>query len=226
MMVKENDMKNIAVLSPGDIESKSMTDCFIDELFQFGIDPVAVEWYYEKPENISKQFKAIRKTAWSLLPEEGSGTNALEMTINSSDSLFDVNIDDFFEIPDEDEKMDKRDSSKVVLETIHAIYLPIREDELTFVGTQFPVYNLKTNLFGNENWLTMDMLNQETIGPHVQGMRIISDINSPVANNDENTFINYYTLAQDHAHFLNSILSGQDSTEIYQKIKKSFRILR
>ena len=212
MMVKELEVINIAVLSPGDIESKSMTDCFIDELFQFGIDPVAVEWYYEKPENISKQFKAIRKTAWSLLPEMGSRADALEMTINSLDSLFDVNIDDFFEIPDEDEKMNKRDSSKVVLETIHAIYLPIREDELTFVGTQFPVYNLKTILFGNENWLKMDVLNQEIIGPHVQGMQIISDVNSPVTNNEENTFINYYSLAQDHGHFLNSTLSGQEMT--------------
>ena len=48
---------------------------------------------------------------------------------------------------DDENKMDKKDSSKMELETIQAIYIPIGPDELTYVGTQLPFYNLKTNIF-------------------------------------------------------------------------------
>ena len=103
--------------------------------------------------------------------------------------------------------MDYKDSAKVVLETIQAIYIPIRPEELTYIGTQLPLYNLKTMLFGNENWLEMRLLNQEVIGPHVSGMRVITDVNSAISNSNQDTFSNYISLAQDHADFIHSLAS-------------------
>ena len=102
--------------------------------------------------------------------------------------------------------MDKKDSAKVILETIDAFYIPIRPDELTFVGTQLPLYNFNTLFFGNENWLEMSLLNQEVIGPHFQGMKIVSDVNSAISNGDKDTFTNYYSLATDHVTFIYSII--------------------
>ncbi len=102
--------------------------------------------------------------------------------------------------------MDKKDSSKVILETIEAIYTPIRSDELTYIGTQLPLYNLKTSFFVNENWLDMPLLNQEVIGPHYQGMRIISDVNSAISNGNQDSFTNYYSLAVDHTSFIFTIV--------------------
>ena len=40
----------------------------------------------------------------------------------------------------------------------------------------------------NENWLEMSLLNQEVIGPHFQGMKIVSDVNSAVSNGDKDAF--------------------------------------
>ena len=207
LMINELQFENIAVLSPGEGRSKLMTDYFLEECHQLGIDPVAVEWYIEKPENISRQFKSIRRTAWSLLPDKDPNEDALNMAIDSLDALFDVDVTDFFELPVEEEKMDKKDSAKVVLETIQAFYIPIRRDELTYVGTQLPVYNLQTMLFGNENWLDMDILNQEVIGPHVQGMVVVSDGSSALFGSTDDSFTNYHALALDHASFVRSITS-------------------
>ena len=53
----------IAVLSPADNEYKEITDHFINTCYQMGVDPVSVEWYLEKPTNISKQLKNIRNSA-------------------------------------------------------------------------------------------------------------------------------------------------------------------
>ena len=67
------------------------------------------------------------------------------MNIDSLDALFDVDVTDFLSFKEEDDSMDKKDSSKVILESIDAFYVPIRKGELTYIGTQFPIYNLKWN---------------------------------------------------------------------------------
>jgi len=206
MMVRELGFEHIAVLSHGSGKTKLMTDYFLEECHQLGIDPVAVEWYIEKPENLSRQLKNIRRAAWSLVPEKKPGDQIMNLEIDSLDALFDVDVTDFFELPSEEEIMDRKDSAKVVLETIQAMYIPIRPDELTYIGTQLPVYNLKTLLFGNENWLDMEVLNQEVIGPHVQGMRVISDVSSALSASNQDSFTNFHALALDHADFIQSII--------------------
>ena len=208
IIIKELNLERIAILSPGNGQIKLLTDHFINECRQLGIDPVAIEWYIEKPEDISRQLKNIRSTAWDLVPEDEKEDFTLNLEIDSLDALFDVDVNDFFELPSEDklEEMDKKDSAKVILETIEAFYVPIRSDELTFIGTQIPLYNFNTLFFVNENWLEMSLLNQEVIGPHFQGMKIISDVNSAISNGDQDTFTNYYSIATDHVSFIYSII--------------------
>jgi ABC-type uncharacterized transport system substrate-binding protein len=108
LRVNEYDFENIAVLSPGTEQSKILTDQFIEELFQLGIDPITVKWYIEKPENISRQFKSIRKLAWSLMSNEEVSQDMTAMEIDSLDALFDVDVTDFFDFPEEEETMDKK----------------------------------------------------------------------------------------------------------------------
>ena len=208
MMIKELNLKHIAVLSPGNGQVKLITDYFLEECHQLGIDPVVLEWYIEKPENLSRQLKNIRKIAWDLIPEEKKEDRSLGLEIDSLDALFDVDVTDFFELPpdEEVEKMDKKDSAKVFLETIDAFYAPIRQDELTYIGTQLPLYNFNTLFFVNENWLEMPVLNQDVIGPHFQGMRIISDVYSEISNGNQDLFTNYNSLADDHITFISSII--------------------
>ena len=67
--------------------------------------------------------KNIRSTAWDLVPEDEQEDFTLNLEIDSLDALFDVDVTDFFELPSENkvEEMDKKDSAKVILETIDAI---------------------------------------------------------------------------------------------------------
>ena len=53
----------------------------------------------------------------------------------------------------------------------------------------------------------MTLLNKEVIGPHISGMHVISDVNSAISNGDQDSFSNYFSLAQDHASFIQSISS-------------------
>ncbi len=205
LMIHELNLRNIAVLSPGEGQQKLTTDFFIDECFQLGIDPVAIEWYIGKPENLSRQLKNIRRAAWNLV-ENDKENEKMDLEIDSLDALFDVDVADFFELPPEDEDlMDQKDSAKVLLETLEAIYIPLRHEELTYIGTQLPIYNFKTTIFGNESWLNMPILNQEVIGPHVEGMYIVSDVNSAISNASMDSFANYYNLAFDNLFLIQEI---------------------
>ena len=105
------------------------------------------------------------------------------MEIDSIDALFDVSVDDYFNLPQTKEQiMTSSDSAKVVLETIKGIYLPIRYGEVEFLGTQLPMYNFDAKIIGNSNWKNLDILKKENIGPHLKGLTIISDFYN--ASND------------------------------------------
>ena len=93
IMINYYNYKKIAVLSPIDKQSKLITDHFLNECNELGINPVIVEWYSEKPENISKQFKNIRRLAWDLIPNDNK--EDANMNIDSLDALFDVDVTDF-----------------------------------------------------------------------------------------------------------------------------------
>ena len=207
LIIKELGFTSIAVLSPGYGLNKLKTDYFINECHQLGVDPVAIEWYVETPLDLSKQLGNIRRKAWDLIPQEEFQNDIINLEIDSLDALFDVDVNDFFSLPnDDEEKMSKSDSLKVELETIQALYIPIGLNELTYIGTQLPFYNLKTNIFGNENWLNMKLLNQKVIGPHIQGLRVISDFSSTIINDEDDSYSNYYKLAYEHMKFLEEVV--------------------
>ena len=88
------------------IRVKTLHRLFLDECNQLGVSPVAIEWYSEKPKDISKQLKNIRKIAWGLVEEEKDIDQI--MVIDSLDALFDVDVTDFFSFPDNEEVMEKR----------------------------------------------------------------------------------------------------------------------
>ncbi len=214
MLIEEMNLSKIAILSPGYGISLKMSKYFIEELNQKGIDPVIVEWYYNKPIDLSRHFKSIRKTAWSLIPDKDINQDVTGMEIDSLEGLFDVDVEDFFNLPDEDniKSMTKKDSTKVVLKTIDALFIPIEKDDLTYVGTQLPMYNLSTLIIGNENWINMDVLNQNVIGPHVQGMRIVTDFSRSIYLNNKKEHDYYYSLAYDHFDLINLIANNSNGT--------------
>lgn len=169
-------LDSLAVIAPADEFGQTLTDAFVQEVDSQGRTIVAVEWYTGVPENISNQFKNLRKTAFMLLPAEKTDTNIFGLEIDSLDALFDISIDGFFDIPEEKDevRLTKADSADIELGTIQGLYLPIHPGHLEYVATQFPVYNLDTRVIGNEGWLDPEMLGQENIGPHLEGLSVLT----------------------------------------------------
>ena len=216
---------HIAVLSSADDINKNYADNFILELNQLGIEPITVEWYYGKPENISRQLSSIRKTAWSLLPKLDPNIEYLNMEIDSLDALFDVDVADFIDVAEEDNntsnEMTKKDSLKVNLNTIEAIYIPIDKSDLSFIGTQLPMYNLETKIIGNETWMDIDILGQDIIGPHLQGLTVLSSEYPKFGMTESSELDRIYSMGYDHGYFINSLIKlSSNSRRKFQNLLK------
>jgi hypothetical protein len=221
-VVKVLGYQNIAVLSPADDLNKNYAKFFIEELNQLGLDAVAIEWYYGRPENLKRQFSAIRKKAWSLVPTEDPNFQYLDLEIDSLDALFDVDVADFMEPADDfDElnKMSKRDSLKVSLNTIQAIYMPINKQDLSFIGTQLPMYNLETKIIGNESWMDIDILAQDIIGPHLQGLTVLSSEYPKFGMTNSSDLDRVFSMGYDQGYFINSLVKlSANSRRKYRKL--------
>ncbi|MDP7566438.1 MAG: ABC transporter substrate-binding protein [Candidatus Marinimicrobia bacterium] len=169
---------SVAIITSSDKFGNAVADAFLKEMDALDKTVVAVQRYSGKPENLEKQFKALRQTAFNLLPPENPYDEFLGMSFDSLDALFDVNTEDFFGLTEDEPEEKIKDSSKVELMTIQALYLPIHENHLNYIGTQLPMYNLNTSVVGNFAWNQPDILAQDNVGPHLEGMHILSHKNA------------------------------------------------
>ena len=168
-------LDSIAIIAPANKNIEMQVDAFVREVDRLGGKIVATEWYSGEPKNLKRQFSFLRQVGFRLEEKENEFDDALGMEIDSLDALFDVSVDDFFDLPEpKTKKMTSSDSSKVVLSAIQAIYIPINFHDLEFIGPQIPMYNLDAKIIGNSSWMQLDILTKENIGPHLKGMSIIS----------------------------------------------------
>jgi len=169
-----SSLPEIGILAPADNFGQEIVDAFIKELDQLDLQPAVVEWYYSLPEDLNRQFYSMRNAAWSLIPEE-KNDQYLGLEIDSLDALFDISADDFFDLPSEEKvSMSHTDSIKTVLETLDAVFIPVHPEHLKYLATQFPMYNLKSKVIGSSGWLNLDVLNEENVSPHFQGLTILT----------------------------------------------------
>ena len=200
------ELDSIAILAPADNFGRALTDAFIKEVDQLGKKVVGVEWYSGIPIDLKRQFKNLRKIAFDLKQEDNNYDEYLGMALDSLDFLFELSDDDLFDIPDdEDEKLTASDSSKIKLNTIQAIYSPTHPEHLAYIGTQFPMYYFDTQIVGNDSWKNLDILNQSNIGPHMEGLSIISS-NYSIDIKDQ-----IYSQAFDCTQLIYSIIDDQDN---------------
>ena len=145
----------------------------------------------------------------SLVPSEHPHLKYLDLEIDSLDALFDVDVADFMEPVDdiyELNQMSRRDALKVSLNTIQAIYMPINKQDLSFIGTQLPMYNLETKIIGNESWMDIDILAQDIIGPHLQGLTVLSSEYPKFGMTNSSDLDRVFSMGYDQGYFINSLV--------------------
>ena len=104
------------------------------------------------------------------------------------------------------EQEESIDSTKVILETIDGLFYPVSSNALEFVASQVSLSNLETQLLGNENWLNLDLLKQESVSPHISDMLYASNYIPKYLNNSEYDYDpslnNAFHFGMDFSNFL------------------------
>tara|TARA_Y100000588_G_scaffold322509_1_gene354515 strand:+ start:2540 stop:4378 length:1839 start_codon:yes stop_codon:yes gene_type:complete len=208
-------LDSIAVVAPSTPEGRQCVDAFLEELDRREITPVLVEWYSPGSRDLKRPLSSLREIAWKLVPEDNEFEEFLGMNIDSLNALFSIDTDDFFEEEEEESLLKtKRDSSKVQLATIEGLYIPLSHEDLSFIGTQLPMYNLKTQIVGHDGWLDLETMNKENIGPHFQNLILLTSSQfNPLNYSDIEQFNRgdtEYVDGYDTALFLTDFLSTDD----------------
>ena len=209
-MINNLELKQIAIIAPKTNDGIKEVDSFLEQMNKLNKEPVSVQWYENTdPVDLRPIFIELREVAWEI-KNAGEYKEFLGVDIDTLDAMFDVDSDDVYDMFDFKMQEEEIDSTKVVLDVIDGVFLPLSGEGLTYVGTQIALANLETQFFGNELWLDLDFINQENVSSHIIGMYFVSSFlpNYRVGNQFDYSaeLNNAFHYGLDLSRFLNSTI--------------------
>ncbi len=180
----DSELNNIAVIAPRTDLGIKEVDSFLIALDKLNKEPVYIGWYEENSAiDLQPNFNELRDIAWEIETRD-EYQEFLGVEIDVLDSMFEVDNDEIYDMfnLEQDESID---STKVILETIDSIFYPVSSSGLEFIASQVSLSNLETQLLGNENWLNLDLLKEESVSPHISDMLFVSNYFPKYSNNSE-----------------------------------------
>ena len=180
----DSELNNIAVIAPRTDLGIREVDSFLIALDKLNKEPVYIGWYEENSAiDLQPNFNELRDIAWEIETRD-EYQEFLGVEIDVLDSMFEVDNDEIYDMfnLEQDESID---STKVILETIDSIFYPVSSSGLEFIASQVSLSNLETQLLGNENWLNLDLLKEESVSPHISDMLFVSNYIPKYSNNSE-----------------------------------------
>ena len=178
------ELNNIAVIAPRTDLGVKEVDSFLIALDKINKEPVYIGWYEENSAiDLRPNFKELRDIAWEIETRD-EYQEFLGVEIDVLDSMFEVDNDEVYDMFNLEQE-ESIDSTKVILETIDGLFYPVSSNALEFVASQVSLSNLETQLLGNENWLNLDLLKQESVSPHISDMLFASNYIPKYLNNSE-----------------------------------------
>ena len=206
-----SEINNIAVIAPRTDLGIKEVDSFLIALDKLNKEPVYIGWYEENSAiDLRPNFIELREVAWEIETRD-EYQEFLGVEIDVLDSMFEVDNDEVYDMFNLEQE-ESIDSTKVILETIDGLFYPVSSNALEFVASQVSLSNLETQLLGNENWLNLDLLKQESVSPHISDMLFASNYIPKYLNNSEYDYDpslnNVFHFGMDFSNFLiNSIFN-------------------
>ena len=203
--LNNSEINNIAVIAPRTDLGIKEVDSFLIALDKLNKEPVYIGWYEESSAiDLRLNFNELREVAWEIETRD-EYQEFLGVEIDVLDSMFEVDNDEVYDMFNLDQE-ESIDSTKVILETIDGLFYPVSSNALEFVASQVSLSNLETQLLGNENWLNLDLLKQESVSPHISDMLFASNYIPKYLNNSEYDYDpslnNAFHFGMDFSNFL------------------------
>lgn len=182
--IGELGLTTVAVVAPRDKFGKELTDGFLQQADALGAEVVSVEWYTGIPLDIGVQLRSLRDIAFELAVPD-TQIHFEGVVLDTVDSTFILAETDFYPEEEKFEDEEEIDSTKIVLSSIDAVYLPIHTGDIQFIASQFAAHLLEAQLIGNGSWYDPFEMREDLISGNVEGMIVISNLVEPEHANSQ-----------------------------------------
>jgi branched-chain amino acid transport system substrate-binding protein len=145
-------LRTFATLAPADEYGQQMTNSFTSKIDQLGGRIIAQGWYYGNPEDLGRQFKAIREAAFAF---DSTDVAALLKAAG-----------------EKGQNLDERD---IPVQSIDGVFFPIYADHIKYVAPQFALNNIRAQILGGEYWDNLEALQAPQVQRYVDGVVFVSD---------------------------------------------------
>ena len=156
---KSLHMKNFATLSPADDYGSALTDAFTNTIDKMGGTIISQQWYYPGTSDFSRQLESIREAAFRYAYRDSIRAWGMDVNMARIDSIY-ARFDRRVRIDSEDnESLSK--FTDIAARSIDGFFLPIYEEDIPYIASQFALYNIKARLLGGDSWNNADLLRNQ-----------------------------------------------------------------
>jgi len=152
-------MKSFATLAPADDYGNALTDAFANTVDQLGGTIVSQQWYYPGTSDFSRQLKSIREASFRFAYRDSLRAWGMDVNMARIDSIY-ARLDRNVRM-DSDDNEGLTDFTDIAVRSIDGFFLPIYEEDIPYIASQFALYNIKARLLGGDSWNNADLLRNQ-----------------------------------------------------------------
>jgi ABC-type branched-subunit amino acid transport system substrate-binding protein len=156
---KSLHMKNFATLAPADEYGNALTDAFTNTIDQLGGTIVSQQWYYPGTSDFSRQLESIREASFRYAYRDSIRAWGMDVNMARIDSLY-ARLDRSTRRNSDDHES-LSEFTDIAVRSIDGFFLPIYEEDIPYIASQFALYNIKARLLGGDSWNAAELLRNQ-----------------------------------------------------------------
>ncbi|APF17504.1 hypothetical protein Calab_1988 [Caldithrix abyssi DSM 13497] len=166
-------MRRIVTLSPIDDYFVDFTNTFTQYLKDNFIEIPIQRWYYPNESDLTDHFKAIKRVGLKLAFQDSIMQADSTIQFSQIDSLYRIYSKEKREKLLHSMNRVKIDSADIPVQSIDGVLLPIYQEDISKIASQYAYWNIQAQIIGNGAWYDTEALNKNKT--YVNGLLFISD---------------------------------------------------
>lgn len=193
--MNELNLKTFGILAPADDYGKTITDSFVETVDRLNGSILAETWYYQGATDLRNQFRHMRHIGLQKMKRDSVYYEFPAFTLSQIDSVI-LEVEKIRkkerEEREEPPKTKFSDSTATPVTSIDAIFLPVYTGEISYVASQFALFNIQCQILGGDFWNDEEVLDRNH--SYLSGCIFTSDFYSDPLDSELQRFINRFRL--------------------------------
>ncbi len=182
--------QRVVTLSPIDDYFVDFTNTFSEYLKENFVEIPIQRWYYPDESDLTNHFKAIKRVGLKLAFQDSVLQADSTIQLSQIDSLYRIYSKEKREHWLQTMNRVKIDSADIPVHSIDGILLPIYQEDIPKIASQYAYWNIQAQIIGNSDWYDLEALNKNK--SYLNGLLFISDRFLNTESWDYRSFINKF----------------------------------